>query len=294
MKPFFFIVIFLGLLYTPAQAQYIEFAPEGAVWTYVRREGGFGPAVFKQVQVIYYEDVLVDTLVCKHLLADEGGYYIYQSGEKIYNSWDGGSTFHLLWDFGVMPGDTFNVPSVNGWFGASPDGSTNYLCTGRDTAMVGGELLPQIYLKNLCSVFGNYEIVVNPRFGPMYLPDYGCPEYIFPSWPGCFTDVARSTLLSYRDITFPTITGCPVETNEHSEHSIESVTASPNPTTGQLFISNLPNDAIIRCTDSFGRLIFVQPYLNQPIDLASLPNGIYIVDIRIERQQFKKVKVFKM
>ncbi len=288
MKPFFIFLAFFFAFESTIQAQSIEFAPEGAVWTYSRREGFWGPPMFSIVQVTYNQDVVVNSIVCKEFLAAEGNYLIYQSGDKVFNSWDYGNTFHLLWDFGVMPGDTFTVPMRDSW--QQMYGNTSYVCTGRDTAMVNGELLPRIYLNNLCSSSAG-KLVVNPRFGPMYIPDQGCPEYVLPSWPGCLTDQASSVLLSYQDNVFPPVTGCPTIEDEPVP---VYVIASPNPTSGQFTLTNLPENARVRVFDCFGRAVALPTNASNLLDLSNNPNGVYLVDIQVDNVKNHRIKVVKI
>lgn len=146
MKYFFLTFALFNLGQAALHAQSIEFSPPGSVWEYQRQAPGWGPPVIDFVQVRYVDDVWIDSILCKRLVAPEGDYYIYQVGDRVYHRFDT-SQFKLLWDFGVMPGDSFLVYSNSEYL---PNGhKIKFTCTGRDTVMQNSVPLPRIFFKNV-------------------------------------------------------------------------------------------------------------------------------------------------
>ncbi len=288
MKPIFtFFALFFAVEST-IQAQSIEFAPEGAVWRYERLAGGFGPPVIDYVEVRYTDDVLVDSIWCKQLVAPEGDYYIYQVGDRVYHRRDTASQFTLLWDFGVMPGDSFFIYSNSMY---TPGKEIKFVCTGRDTILENNTPLPRIELTMYCGGSWVQPITVNPRYGPMY-KTY-CPGYLFGTYNYCVIDVGYGfTLLHYTDSEFPTIPNCTISTDDLVESL--AVKASPNPTSGQFTLTNLPDKAQVRVFDSFGRAVALPTRTSNVLDLSNNPNGVYLVDIQVGTMLIRRIKVVKI
>jgi hypothetical protein len=288
MKHIYFIFSILCLGQISSFAQTIEFAPEGSVWKYQRQEGGWGPPVIDYVEVRYTDNILVDSILCKRLVAPEGDYYIYQDGDRVYHRRDTASQFKLLWDFGVMPGDSFLIYSNSAY---APEREIKFVCTGRDTILENNMPLPRINLTMYCGGTWVQPITVNPRYGPMY--DGHCPDYMFNSYNYCIIDVGYGfTLLNYSDNTFATVINCSVSTTDLG--APPNISTAPNPTTGWVQLLGLPNDATIHCYDTFGRLVTVPSDSSNFVDLSSCPKGVYILDLRVSGQSFQRVKVIKI
>lgn len=269
-------------------AQSIEFAPEGSVWEYRRQAGGWGPPVIDYVKVRYIDNILVDSILCKRLTAPEGDYYVYQVGDRVYHRRDTATQFKLLWDFGVMPGDTFTVYSSSEY---TPEKEIKVACTGRDTILENNVPLPRIDLTFLCSGW-SYSITVNPRYGPMY-KTY-CPDYLFNTYNYCVIDAGYGfTLLNYSDTEFPSVINCPNIVVDSGY--VAQLTVFPSPTTGMVYLNNLPDGADFECYDIVGRLVTVpRDTVRDSIDLSDAPAGIYIVYIRMNDRTIRKVKVSKI
>lgn len=287
MKHIYLIFSLLFLGHISSFTQSIEFAPAGSVWKYQRLEGGWGPPVVDSVEVRYTDNIWVDSILCKRLTAPEGDYYIYQEGNRVYHRRDTASQFGLLWDFGVMPGDSFFVHSNNYFF----EKEIKMVCTGRDTFVENNVTLPRINLTMYCGGSWLQAITVNPRYGPMY--DTYCPDYLFNTYNYCLVDFFYGfTLLNYSDSTFANVINCPVSTTDLG--APPNISAAPNPTTGWIQLLSLPNDATIHCYDAFGRLVTVPSDSSNFVDLSGCPNGVYILDLRVEGRSFERIKVVKM
>jgi hypothetical protein len=290
MKPFinttFFLLFtaFLGQLC----AQSIEFAPEGSVWKYQRQKGGWGPPIIDTVEVRYTDDIWVDTILCKRLTAPEGDYYVYQVGDRVYHRRDTASQFKLLWDFGVMPGDSFSV--FNSTFASGNE--VLFVCTGRDTIFENNVLLPRIDLTMYCGGSWVQSFSVNPRYGPRY--NGYCPDYLFNTYNYCIVDAGYGfTLLSYSDSTFATVVNCPVSTIDPG--ALQHIGAAPNPTSGWVQLINLPdNTTTVHCYDTFGRRVPVPSGSGNTFDFSGRPNGIYLLDLQKDGQPFKRLRILKI
>jgi len=68
----------------------------------------------------------------------------------------------------------------------------------------------------------------------------------------------------------------------------------PNPTNGRLTFDSVERNAIIRLRDLHGQVLLTSKLQDNQLDIAHLPNGIYIIDIdsdgRIERQKIVKIR----
>ena len=286
-----FSIIFSLLLAFSAHlaAQPIEFAPEGSVWTYTQITFDWGgPPTFEQVEVRYTDNIVVDGINCKRLVAPNGDYYVYQLGDRVYHRRDTGTQFTLLWDFGVMPGDSFVTQShvIEGI-------QFSFICVGRDTVVENGIPLPRIDLDVHCQFQSNWveRITINPRYGPMY-KQY-CPSYLFNTYNKCLVDFPHGfELLSYSDVVFPSILNCPSSTNNLAERL--PIMALPNPTNGQIILTNLPDGATFRLFDALGRGVELPASTGTQVDLGQYPNGVYLLEIWVGLRRLQQLRLMKI
>ena len=289
MKPTFLLFSTLFLTQTASNAQPIEFAPAGSVWEYQRLAYSWGPPVGDIVEVRYVDDIFVDTILCKRLSAPEGDYYIYQEGDRVYHRRDTATQFRLLWDFGVMPGDSFMIHS-NGYY-IGDEINIKMVCTGRDSFVENNETLPRIHLDMYCGGSWVQPITVNPRYGPMY--DSYCPDYLFNTYNYCLIDFLYGfTLLNYSNTTFTTADNCLVSTTDPGV--LPDIKTAPNPTVGWIQLLNLPDNATIYCYDTFGRLVTLPAGSDDTFNFSNCPNGVYVIDLQLDGQSFKRLKVLKI
>jgi Secretion system C-terminal sorting domain len=288
MKPFYLLVSIFILGPMAASAQSIEFAPAGSVWEYRRQLGIFGPPVYDFAEVRYVDDVLVDTILCKRLSSAEGDYYVYQTGDRVYHRRDTAAQFKLLWDFGVMPGDSFFVSCCTEFVGLA---DIRVVCTGRDTIIENGLQLPRIDLVFYCGLLSPTLVTVNPRYGPMYAG--GCPNYVFNNDYCVIDGYYGYTLLSYIDNSFSGAMNCSTSTNDMDGEQ-PTIQAHPNPTTGRVQLTNFPSGANIRCYDAFGRSVDLPADAGNSVDLSGYPSGLYVVEVYAGGRRFQWVKVVKL
>jgi len=271
---------------TNAFAQSIEFAPEGSVWEYQRRAYGWGPPVADFVEVRYADNIWVDSILCKRFTAPEGDYYVYQDGDRVFHRRDTASQFGLLWDFGVLPGDSFIVHSYDYLIKKE----IKMVCTGRDTVVENNVALPRIHLTMYCGGVWAQPITVNPRYGPMYATY--CPDYLFNSYNYCLIDFEYNfRLLQYSDNTFPGVVNCSTSTDDTG--TVPAISASPNPTTGQIQLEHLPGDATVHCYNALGHRMEI-PYSNGLLDVSACPNGIYVVEVQFGEGIYRRIKIAKI
>jgi hypothetical protein len=287
MKHIYFIFSLLFLAPISLFAQPIEFAPEGSVWEYQRVAYAWGPPVVDYVEVRYADNIWVDSILCKRLIAPEGDYYVYQEGNRVFHRRDTASQFALLWDFGVLPGDSFVTQSNHYFY----EQEIKMVCTGRDTVIENNVALPRIHLTMYCGGTWVQPITINPRYGPMYA-NY-CPSYLFNTYNYCLVDFAYNlTLLQYSYNTFPGVLNCGTSTNGIG--TVPAISVSPNPTSGIIQLINLPEEADVYCYDIFGRLVGIPPRSGNTIDLSVYPVGVYVLDIQLDRWVTRKLKVTKI
>lgn len=67
------------------------------------------------------------------------------------------------------------------------------------------------------------------------------------------------------------------------------ILAYPNPATDNLFIANIPSSVKrIRLSDMSGKIVFETSGMTGPINVSTLPKGIYIVDVDGVTAKFEK------
>lgn len=102
-----------------------EFCPKGAKWTYGTVDGRYtGGLIYGYEEMSYTKDTLIDQKWCKIISRNYADKYggskpeniiITQQEQKIYQYSD--DSFHLLFDFGAMTGDTLELDLWKDWFG---------------------------------------------------------------------------------------------------------------------------------------------------------------------------------
>jgi Secretion system C-terminal sorting domain len=275
--------LYLVLLFafvTPLPAQSVEFAPAGSVWTYFRYTGFFGPLMYDTITLKRIEDQVVNGVNCKQFIGNDAGFYCYQTDDRIYHTLSPDEPFTLLWDFGVMPGDTF--VSVRGFFSSD---TMVYVCIGRDTVIENGILLPRIDLVRYCSFYDNWSetITVNPLYGPM-LKD-NCPGFLFSTYNECIIDFYHGfSLISYNFNTFNINYNCGFSSTQDKLPDLERITAAPNPSNGLIQLNNLPVGATVQVFDVLGRLLTGMPVFDAELDLSACPNGLYFVQVESDNR----------
>jgi hypothetical protein len=134
-------------------------------------------------------------------------------------------------------------------------------------------------------------ITVNPRYGPMR--NTYCTGYLFNTHNYCNVDGGYGyTLLTYSDSTFSTVDNCFVSTSDIG--MLPNIITAPNPTTGRVQLLNLPNGATVHCYDALGRLVTPPIVSGDIVDLSTCSAGIYLVELRIDGQVVKRVRVLKI
>jgi hypothetical protein len=287
-------LLFFLLLSTTFFAQSIEFAPPGATWQYTFEYMSSNGTLESELRTLAYtEDTEIEGVACKKLTGDDT-YYLFQEDNKVFYRRVTDPDFHLMWDFGVQPGQSFtsvyNTPNQSVTF--------NFTCAGRETILVNGEELPLIVLEYSTSLEQiNRIIAVNPRFGPITFGD-GYVPFLHPGNPCCFFDMGSYDLCGYKDNTlgaFPiscqiSSTGEPVRTD---------VVVAPNPATDQVTIQ-LPTDLsgevlTAQLTDLTGRVV-VEQNISAPVSTLAIPahrcaTGMYLLQIKGEKSRFKTQKL---
>lgn len=293
-------LLFFLLFSITAFAQSIEFAPPGATWKYVRSQFTFGGIDEEFRTLTYIEDDVIDGKPCK-TLAGDGLYYVYQEDDKVYYRHSGDTSFFLLWDFGIMPGESYEV------FFHHPmsfEGLGLFTCTGRDTIFINGMKLPVIFLDMSCNSGQDtyYSVAVNPRFGPIIWGQQLAIPFVIPDNPGCIIDGWSYQLCAYRDNELGVYhTGdpnfCTIVSVE--EPIARDVVVAPNPATDQVTIQ-LPNDLsgevlTAQLTDLTGRVVLEQN-ISAPVSTLAIPahrcaTGLYLLQIKGEKSRFKTQKL---
>lgn len=163
-------------------------------------------------------------------------------------------------------------------------------------------------LKKLESINGVFKIQNNPA-----LQDLGSLEHIDPSTIADLV-IENNTNLSVcavegicNHLKFPSATstiynnapGCnsPDEVKEAclllSTNGIDDTAfqITPNPTNGSISISGIDTGRLT-LADNVGRIVFLEDFHGQKIDISNLPNGMYFLQIRVENHLFSK-KIIK-
>lgn len=89
-----------------------------------------------------------------------------------------------------------------------------------------------------------------------------------------------------------------LKTNTVEEYSDLTVSLYPNPTTSQVVLTIPENqsEVMVSIYDVLGNKVLNERYVGngpQSIDLTSLPNGIYFMDLRNENGLIKTIKIQK-
>ncbi len=293
-------LLFFLLLSTTFFAQSIEFAPPGATWKYVRSEFTFMGGLNEEFRTLtYLDDEVIDGIPCKTLSGD-GTYYIYQDDDKVYYRHPEDTTFFLMWDFGIMPGESYEVLFHHPM---SFEGVGFFTCTGRETVFVNGIELPVIFLDMSCDNGQNtyYSLAVNPRFGPMLWSSQWAIPFLVPDNPGCIIDGWSYNMCAYRDNDFGLYAFnpgfCTIVSVE--EPVAYDVVVAPNPATDQVTIQ-LPADLsdevlTVQLTDLTGRVV-VEQNISAPVSTLAIPahrcaTGMYLLQIKGEKSRFKPQKL---
>lgn len=101
-------------------------------------------------------------------------------------------------------------------------------------------------------------------------------------------DVMRSVLEIYRPFLAESIP----TTGINSFSANELHTVYPNPTSGEIYISNTDSKATYHLFDLSGKLIITGNLLGHKLNLEHLNNGCYILELH-EKQQINRIKIIK-
>jgi hypothetical protein len=61
--------------------------------------------------------------------------------------------------------------------------------------------------------------------------------------------------------------------------AVENITIYPNPATNMVIVQGAPEDAVVNITDHLGRLVHASKLQSNRIELTSLQNGVYNVQV---------------
>lgn len=284
-----------AVLYLASFSQ-VEFAPIGAEWYYSRMEGTMPPdegyTVYKVAKdtIIEGKSVRVIRKTYHHAdgvtVTNTGNEYLYEEDNKVY--WWKNKTFYLLYNFNTQPGESWTV------YGEENIGDfCNYDSLG--VVVVDSVKTLKINGYDLKALYTSRGKGSNWGFEGVILEHIGCVVHIFPQARACVVDVPyeNGPLRCYEDSVFGKFKTyywdkanyeCDKLFYYTSVTDVEfgSVRIFPNPSKGQIYISNPKNLKIkaIELIDLSGRTIQqwqdFQLTENQ-LNIQHIPPGVYLL-----------------
>ena len=284
-------IIWIVLVLLPFNLLSQVWIEEGAVWHYDYSSlsgGGF-------IKITYEKDTLVDGINCQKLepvkynftvdqfqniiflvTTDLTTQYTYSSGDTVFYYSE--NQFHILYDFGAQPGDTWNLGVDTNMMYCS-ESITHVDSVG--TMMINGQSYRWISLSSLGSSSVSLNGKIIERFGAI-------DGYLFPVEQNCdssiIVDFDGITFTCFEDNSFQLYNATSYDC-EHLlsisdiEKSLSNHKLYPNPTDGILSIST---GTVIKKIEIFNIAGHIVKKLkvnksNTSIDVSNLPEGHYIL-----------------
>jgi hypothetical protein len=268
------------------QAQYPEFAPQGATWYYDQLQMN-GDLVTRKLYSVS-EDVLYGKS-CKHLNGESvGDFYAYRDSLRMYVSAIADTQWYLLYDFNKNPGDTFYS---HVWWISGIDSIPVKVIQKGDTS-INGWVLPFMVIESLDPFWlWNGTTILN----------IGSDDYFIPPHP--IADPPISGLRCYEDAVIGSY-----HVVEHCDTSYTIGIQNASFAGGGMMVTNPFRDFIritgynmtishIQLLDFCGRNIFHKFLFDNAstieIETSDFNNGLYLLIIRSDTKAFSFTLVKK-
>lgn len=267
----------------------------------------------------YIDDEMVGGQMCQHITAEQtlwttdqngnpqiypwgGGYsdqYTYSNGDTVF--WWVDDSFHILYDFGADIGDQWMLADHDPYSFDPMCGDTSYAkVVDKGTTVLNSQTYRWIELDTVPGSPLGLSGVYVERFGYTNGGSYGhgglfphiraCDPMIIPETPGlwlrCFEDESF-TLVNYTNGS-----SCEFVLNT-MELSSEKFEVYPNPSKGELQLSGAGIKEVL-ILDASGRMM--GEYIlsqNEAIDISTLSNGLYLVQVTFESGEIAQKKIIK-
>ena len=276
MKNLFLIILIPISMQISAQ----QFAPVGAKWHY--SQGTLNPELiaFKTLESI--SDTTINGKDCRKLIEVSAynppftpSLFMYSSNDSVFVYKEG--TFHLLYDFGAVAGDTLTL-------GYSPYNGLplKMIIDSTSTITINGQF------KKLQYVTCGDGMVI--EFGGKVIEGIGNTEYMFPRLDGnfdrplrCYEDNIIGLFISpYHTNTGWDYQNCEqIITGINDLHAMGSIKIYPNPVTSSFTLANLDNAAEFEIFDIHGlKVMSGMVNFTQVIKIETLPKGLYFLKLQ--------------
>ncbi len=292
-----------------AQVDNAAWSPTGAIWVY---EGSAfsGREYFKMV---YQKDTLLDNRVVKKMVLTSHNYsylsaswsaeraigntFMYASNDSVF--WYNGNRFQLLYDFSAAVGAAWTVQKY------AP------LSCGRnlsDTSIFSVRAVSQRTFdgRQFTTVDAG---TTSSYIGSLIIKNIGAQKSPLPATSdGLCTDVfpVPEKITCYRDNTRGTISfggnigqcNSVITSNQAlARPEMNTLRIVPNPANDQIIIKNYSNLQIkeVKILDIMGKEYYsMKEYVDQSIDVAYLPNGVYVVQLITSENVVYATKMVKV
>lgn len=283
MKNLFLIILTSISIQISAQ----EFAPIGAKWHY--SQGTLNPELiaFKTIESI--SDTVIEGKSCKklnqvsaYMPPNTPSIFLYSSNNSVFVYEEG--SFHLLYDFGAISGDTIELGYLT--YNASP---LKMIIDSTSTITINGQS------KKLQYVTCGDGLVI--EFGGKVIEGIGNTEYMFPRLDGnldgplrCYKDNILGLFLS----PFHTNNGWDFQNCEqiitgiNDLHVTETISIYPNPVKSSFTLTNLDRVTEFEIFDIHGRKVMKGTVnFTQVIKIENLPKGLYF--LRLQNSKLTRI-----
>ena len=274
-------LLFIILTVISFQATSQEFAPVGAKWHY--DQGTFYPDLTSYQTLESISDTIINGISCRKLMkisrmagTEISWLYMYSVNDRVF--FFAGNSFHLLYDFGAITGDTVTVDYYTTY-----DGSPlKMVIDSTGTVIINGESRKLQYVSCGDGMF--------IEFGGIVIEGIGNVNYMFPrldlSLDGplrCYEDSIIGFFINqYHSDNGWNFQDCEqILTGIADKGRTIDIKIYPNPAKRFLVITNLDLPAEFTFYDLQGRRMLdgmVDP--SRSIDLNDLPAGMYFLRLR--------------
>lgn len=287
------IILFSILFITEDNAAQTVFAPKGAIWNYFLDSDGIGTNFRYEVE----KDTIYSGRLCskinskrvsKSSITELSPVYFCTSGDTVLYYHDSLKSFTPLYIFNVKVGDTLAL--------AAPRFFATYLDTARfrvkkvDTAIIDGLPLRTVYTETI-----DYHYFLNK-----YTERVGayCVANIF-GFDATKTAMHTEGIRCYRDKEieeqfYSDKWDCGYVPNNIDEKAIaNNIRIYPNPANQQLFVEIAAQNAKgnIQIIGIDGRILSQQEIkgADNKLDLSSISNGLYFLNVITEQKNFSRL-----
>ncbi|MEI7981065.1 MAG: T9SS type A sorting domain-containing protein [Bacteroidota bacterium] len=273
------ILILLTAISIQATSQ--EFAPIGAKWHY--DQGTFNPDLTTYQTFESISDTVINGISCRKLMkisrmagTEMSWLYMYSVNDSVF--FYSGNSFHLLYDFGAMTGDTVTV----GYYTTYDGSPLKMSIDSTSTIIINGETRKLQYVS--C---GDGMVI---EFGGIVIEGIGNVTYMFPrhdlSLDGplrCYEDSNIGLFINpYHSDNGWNFQDCEqVLTGIADKGKTADITIYPNPASRFLEIANLDRPTEFTFINIQGKVIksgIVKP--SQLINLNDLSRGLYFLKLQ--------------